>query len=40
MAERAIAKAANAINTLAAAFINGGAEKNVLSVNLFNGDGT
>jgi len=40
MAERAIAEAADAINTLAAAFINGGAEKNVLPVNFFNGDGT
>ena len=40
MAERAITEAANAINTLAAAFINGGAEKNVLPVNFFNGDGT
>src|SRR6185312_8685890 len=40
MAERAIAEAAEAINTLAAAFINGGAEKNVHPINFFNGDGT
>ena len=40
MAERAIAEAAEAINTLTATFINGGAEKNVLPVNFFNGDRT
>ena len=40
MAKRAIAEAADAINTLAAAFIAGRAKKNVLPVNFFNRDGT
>ena len=40
MAERAIADAATAINTLAAAFVHGGVERNLLPVNFFNGDGT
>ncbi|CAG8849074.1 26270_t:CDS:1, partial [Gigaspora margarita] len=32
--------AANAINTLVAAFINGGSEKNLLIVSFFTRDGT
>ena len=40
MAERAITNAATAINTLAAAFVTRGVEKNVLPVNFFNEDGT
>src|SRR5260364_93231 len=40
MGDQALREAATAINALAAAMTNGGPEKNLLSVNFFNGDGT